>query len=243
MRSRPSWPGNGCLFEREHHRRVAAVLGALDADLLAATACLFGGGTAMALRYGEYRESVDITFLVSDLEGYRTLRQRLTGPDGMRAVARPGMALDQAREVRADPYGVRTMLLVDGVQIKFEVVLEARITLDAPGPDDRVRGVATLTPLDLATCKLLANADRWRDDAVRSPDLIDPAMMAAPKKLLRLATAKARIAYGDSIETALAQGIQDLRNRPHRLDDCMKAMHMTTAPKALLWKRIKALSL
>lgn len=132
------------MFEREHHRRVAAVLGALDADLLAATACLFGGGTAMALRYGEYREPVDITFLVSDLEGYRTLRQRLTGPDGMRAVARPGMALDQAREVRADPYGVRTMLLVDGVQIKFEVVLEARITLDAPGPDDRVRGVATL---------------------------------------------------------------------------------------------------
>ena len=38
------------MFEREHHRRVAAVLGALDADLLAANACVFGGGTAIALR-------------------------------------------------------------------------------------------------------------------------------------------------------------------------------------------------
>ncbi|HKW83534.1 MAG TPA: nucleotidyl transferase AbiEii/AbiGii toxin family protein, partial [Burkholderiaceae bacterium] len=48
------------MFEREHHRRVATVLEALDADVLKANACLFGGGTAIALRYGEYRESVDI---------------------------------------------------------------------------------------------------------------------------------------------------------------------------------------
>jgi len=41
------------------------VLQALDADALASHACLFGGGTAMALRYGEYRESFDIDFLVS----------------------------------------------------------------------------------------------------------------------------------------------------------------------------------
>jgi hypothetical protein len=39
--------------------------------------CYFGGGTAMALRYGEYRESVDIDFLVSDLAGYREMRQLL----------------------------------------------------------------------------------------------------------------------------------------------------------------------
>ena len=93
------------MFEREHHRRIASVLQALDADQLAAHACLFGGGTAMALRHGEYRESVDIDFLVSDREGYRALRQRLSGPQGMRAIARPGMTLSQAREVRAD--GVR----------------------------------------------------------------------------------------------------------------------------------------
>ena len=237
-----SWQADGCLFEREHHRRVAAVLGALDADLLAANACLFGGGTAMALRYGEYRESVDIDFLVSDLAGYRALRQRMAGPDGIRALVRTGEVLNQSRDVRADQYGVRTMLLVDGVQIKFEIVLEARITLQAPGPADRLCGVATLTPLDMASSKLLANADRWRDDAVRSRDLIDLAMMMPAKKLLKAAIAKARTAYGDSIETALAKAVQDLRDRPHRLDQCMAAMQMTTIPKALLWKRIRALA-
>ena len=230
------------MFEREHHRRVAAVLEALEADLLAANACLFGGGTAISLRHGEYRESVDIDFIVSDRGGYRTLRQLLAGPDGVRAIARPGAALDAIRETRADQYGLRTLLRVDGVAIKFEVVLEARIVLEPPGPTDRICGVATLTPLDMLVTKLLANSDRWRDDAVQSRDLIDLAMMQPPKKLLTAALAKARGAYGGSIDIDLNKAIQDLRDRPHRLDHCMAAMQMTSVPKALLWKRIKALS-
>ena len=221
---------------------MAAVLEALDADLLTANACLFGGGTAMSLRHGEYRESVDIDFIVSDRDGYRTLRQRLAGPDGVRAIARPGAALDAIRETRADQYGVRTLLRVDGVAIKFEVVLEARIALEPPGPTDRVCGVATLTPLDMLATKLLANSDRGRDDAVQSRDLIDLAMMQPSKTLLTAALAKARGAYGGSIEIDLNKAIQNLRDRPHRLDHCMAAMQMTSVPKALLWKRIKALS-
>ncbi|MGD9832929.1 MAG: nucleotidyl transferase AbiEii/AbiGii toxin family protein [Piscinibacter sp.] len=229
------------MFERPHHRRIATALEALDADVLAANACLFGGGTAMALRYGEYRESVDIDFLVSRVDGYRQLRQRLTGGDGMRSITRPGHALNQARELRADQYGIRTLLQVDGVDIKFEIVLEGRIDLEAPGPNDRQCGVATLTPLDMATSKLLANSDRWRDDAVMSRDLIDLAMMAPPKALLKRAMDKAQGAYGDSVAADLASAVEDLRARPHRLDQCMQAMAMTTVSKAALWARIKGL--
>lgn len=231
----------GCLFEREHHRRIAVVLAALDAEVLAAHACWFGGGTAMALRYGEYRESVDIDFLVSDLAGYRALRQLLTGPAGIAALVRPGATLTPARELRADQYGLRTLVREGGVAIKFEIVLEARIAFDPPGPDDVIAGVATLTPLDLAAGKLLALADRWRDDSVYSRDLIDLAMMQPPKPLLRAAITKAAEAYGDSIEASLAKAVHDLRERPHRLDACMGAMQMKTLSKAQLWARIKAL--
>jgi hypothetical protein len=236
-----NWAEGACLFERPHHRRIATVLEALDAEVLAANHCLFGGGTAMALRYGEYRESVDIDFLVSKVEGYRHLRQRLTGPDGMRAITRPDRALNPARELRADQYGIRTLLKVEGADIKFEIVLEGRIQLEAPGADDRQCGVATLTPLDMAASKLLANSDRWRDDAVMSRDLIDLAMMAPPKPLLKKALDKARDAYGDSVAADLAGAVEDLRARPHRLDHCMQAMAMTTVSKAALWARIKAL--
>jgi hypothetical protein len=233
------------LFEREHHRRISTVLAALDADLLAANACFFGGGTAMALRYGEYRESVDIDFLVSSREGYRHLRQRLTAPEGLSALVQPGQmlqpAFEQVREMRADQYGLRTLLRVQGADIKFEIVLEARIELEVPGAGDRICGVAALTPLDMVTSKLLANSDRWRDDAVLSRDLIDLAMMAPPRPLLQRAITKAQLAYGDNVEADLAKAIQDLSERPHRLDRCMLDMRMNTVSKAVLWARIKAL--
>jgi hypothetical protein len=229
------------LFERAHHRRIAAVLSSLDPLRLVSNGCLFGGGTAIALRYGEYRESIDIDFLVSYREGYRMLRQWLSGPQGVNALTRPGHPLLQTRELRADQYGLRTLLKVDDTEIKFEILLEARIELAAPAAQDAVCGVASLTPLDLLTSKLLANSDRWADDAVLSRYLIDMAMMQPPKPLMARAIAKAETAYGSSVRNDLAKAIDALRRRPHRLEQCMKAMHIDSVPKAVLWARIKAL--
>jgi hypothetical protein len=229
------------LFDREHHQRIARVLQALDAPLLLAHHCLFGGGTAIALRYGEYRESVDVDFLVADREGYRALRERVTGPAGLRAIARYPDLLQPTRDLRADQYGLRTRVRVDHVEIKFEIVFEARMALEPPGEDDRVCGVATLTPLDLAASKLLANSDRWADDSVFSRDLIDLAMMKPPRALLNAAIHKAAGAYGESVERDLVRAIETLRERPHRLEECRRALQMEQVPQALLWQRIRAL--
>lgn len=226
------------MFERAHHRRIASVLESLDASLLLAHRCLFGGGTA--LRYGEYRESIDVDFLVSNVAGYRELRQRLTGPHGLQALVRDGASLQEVRALRADQYGLRTLLKVDDTEIKFEIVLEGRIELEPPGPDDLVAGVAALTRLDMATTKLLANSDRWADDMVFSRDLIDLAIMQPKGKLLKQAIAKAQVAYGDSVERDLAKAVDHLLGREGRLERCMNAMQVGV-PRALLWQRIKAL--
>ena len=217
------------------------VLESLDADLLLANGCLFGRGTAIVLRHGEYRESVDMDFLVSSLPGYRALRGHLTGKAGLRTLARPGAALEVVREVRADQYGLRTRVRVLGTEIKFEILREARIALESPAADDRVCGIATLTPLDMAASKLLANSDRWADDAVHSRDLIDLAMMEPPKTLLAAAKEKARAAYGDSIDRDLVAAVERLRRNPDKLDECMRALQMSV-PKALVWERIRALT-
>ncbi len=50
------------MFNRPHHQRIAHVLSALDGSVLAQNACWFAGGTCIALKFGEYRESVDIDF-------------------------------------------------------------------------------------------------------------------------------------------------------------------------------------
>ncbi len=229
------------MFERPHHQRIAHVLSALDGERLGRYGCLFAGGTCIALRFGEYRESVDIDFLVADADGYRALREMLTGADGLNAIVREGApALRTLREVRADQYGLRTQVQMDGAAIKFEIVREARIAFETPTAGDRVCGVPTLSALDLAASKLLANSDRHADDGVFSRDLIDLAMMKPRLPLLRAALAKAKGAYGASVARDLAHAIDAMQRRDGWLERCMRAMTMSV-PRAVVWQRVRAL--
>ena len=229
------------MFDRPHHQRIAHVLAALDGKILSQHACWFGGGTCIALRFGEYRESVDMDFMVSDPAGYRDLRLLLTGPEGLVPITRQGaMPLELARSVRADQYGIRTQVLMDGQAIKFEIVREARMVLQAPGPEDQICGVGTMSVLDLATSKLLANADRQADDGVFSRDLIDLAMMDLPLSTLRAALDKATQAYGVAVSRDLAKAIDRLEQRAGWLERCMGVMAMTL-PKAVIWQKIRKL--
>ncbi|MBU0482992.1 MAG: nucleotidyl transferase AbiEii/AbiGii toxin family protein [Proteobacteria bacterium] len=229
------------MYKRQHHQQIAYALRALNGPLLRENNCLFGGGTVMALRFGEYRESVDIDFLVSNITSYRNLRQLLTGTEGIAAIVRKGVEpLLQKPEIRADQYGIRTVLAVAGQPIKFEIVLEGRIELSPPEAGDEICGIATLTPLDMAAGKLLANSDRWADDGVFNRDVIDLAMMRPSLKLLRQAVAKAETAYGQAILRDLRKAIDRLQQKHDWLERCLKALAMTQ-PKALVWKNIRSL--
>ncbi|MES2552659.1 MAG: nucleotidyl transferase AbiEii/AbiGii toxin family protein [Pseudomonadota bacterium] len=228
-------------FERKHHRAIASVLYALDGALLRSCHCLFGGGTAISLCFGEYRESVDIDFLVSDLAGYRQLRSLLVEAQGISGLLHDrSPPLRQVTELRADQYGLRTQLGVADVMIKFEVVFEARISLQKPGPEDVLCNVATLTLLDMVASKLLANADRWADSGVFSRDAIDLAMINPEPAVLQRGMEKAIAAYGDTVPRDLERALDKLLSRSDWLDRCMQAMSINV-PKALLWKRLRSL--
>ncbi len=229
------------MFQRPHHQRIAHILHSLNGERLAELSCYFGGGTAIALRCGEFRESVDIDFLVSDANAYRELRNLLTTNQGLAAITKPDAPpLVLRKELRADQYGIRTSLLMDGHGIKFEIVREARIALEKPGEQDLVCGIPTLTVLDLATSKLLANSDRWGDTAVFSRDVIDLAMLGASNATLRKAVAKAEAAYGESVLRDLGKAIAMLDTRVGWAERCIAAMQIS-APKALIWQRLRVL--
>jgi hypothetical protein len=227
------------MYDRLHHRLVERVLLSLDDGLLARRRCYFAGGTAIALAHGEFRESVDIDFLIADADGYRGLRDDVRRAEGLAGVTRLGALLKVARDVRIDQYGIRTFIDVDGVLIKIEFVREARIDFDPPDETTRIGGVLRLSDRDLAASKLLANADRWADDSVFSRDLIDLAMMDLPRREIQKAKAKAGQAYS-SIERDLRAAVDALGRRPGRLERCLHALQVTT-PLALVWGRIKRL--
>lgn len=227
------------MFERPHHQRIAQVLGALDADLLVKTRCLFGGGTAIALSCGEFRESVDIDFICASIDGYRELRNAITANDLGRLAARP---LPMARAPRADQYGVRCAVLVDGTPVKFEIVFEGRIDMSPPLPEERICGIWTLSQADRVATKLMANADRWADDAVMSRDIIDLSMLSADGKLDAEGVAKAERAYGQSVTTAFQKAKPHLLERDKRLRRCMTALKIEMR-EAELRARLQRLTL
>ena len=229
------------MFERPHHQRIARVLQSLDGSLLKQHGCFFGGGTAIALRYGEYRESLDIDFLVSDAAAYRTLRTLLTTNGDLHAIAVTGQTpWQQVAELRADQYGIRTRVAVDGTEIKVEIVFESRIQLERSGVADTICGIDSLTPLDLTASKLLANSDRWRDEGVFSRDLIDLATMEPDVALLRRGVEKAQSAYGDAVLRDLRRAIDHMAETEGWLERCRAAMAIHDPP-ASIWQRVRAL--
>ena len=229
------------MFSRPHHQRIAHALQLLNAQLLLENKCVFGGGTLIALMFGEYRESVDIDFLVSDILCYRRLREIVTGSGSIANIFKEDATQTiQFGDVRTDQYGIRTSILVAGQPIKFEIVLEGRIELELPNPSDVICGVSTLTKLDMATSKLLANSDRWGDDSVFNRDVIDLAMIPLSLPTLRRAVAKAETAYGKSILRDLNLAIERLESRQNWLEHCIDVLSIQ-ATKAVLWTKIRTL--
>jgi hypothetical protein len=226
------------LFRRLHHQRVAEVLSMLNAPLLAAHNCWFGGGTAIVLANGEFRESADIDFLVSDQQSYRQLRQ-IVRDHGLDALATRELGL--ARTASADGYGIRSSILVAGVAIKFEIILEGRIHLDTPSPEDEICGVRILTRTDQVASKLLANDDRWADTSTFSRDLIDLAMMKPQTAALNAGARKAVDAYGKTVRESLSNAVAYIHERPHLLDGYIRALKIE-APRAAVWQSIRDLS-
>jgi hypothetical protein len=217
---------------------VAEVLSVLNAPLLAEHNCWFGGGTAIVLANGEFRESVDIDFLVSDQRSYRRLRQ-IVRERGLDALAT--RELDLARTPSVDGYGIRSSRLVAGGAIKFEIIHEGRIDLDTPSPDDEICGVRLLTRTDQVASKLLANDDRWADTSTFSRDLIDLAMMKPDTAALKAGARKAVDAYGRTVRESLNSAVTYLRERPHLLDEYIRALNIE-APRASVWQNIRDLS-
>lgn len=212
------------LFRRQHHNNILHALRCLDGSLLLDAECYFGGGTAIVLNLDEYRESVDIDFVCASQEGYRKLRQALWGRSDLAGLLLPEAELKTLRDVRTDQYGIRTLIGVGDVSIKFEIVREARIQL-AGKMDDRF-GVPALTRDCMYAEKLLANADRWADTAVLNRDILDLSMMISRwGQIPDSAWATAEGAYGDTVRKAYDEAVARIRNTEW-LHKCMVGMAM-----------------
>jgi predicted nucleotidyltransferase component of viral defense system len=209
------------MFKRPHHQAVAKILKSFDCDLLQKANCYFAGGTAIVLLLSEYRESIDIDFLCGSPEGYRLLRNIVSEQSLGALLKEP---VKHLREVRADRYGIRTVLEMDARPVRVELVSEARIAITGHYHSDF--GVPVLSREDIYAEKLLANADRGTDRSTMSKDIIDLAMVIKswgdlPEEALK----KVYKAYGQQVLDAYLKSFTMISDKNY-LSNCLKKMHM-----------------
>lgn len=228
------------MFERMRHQQIAIILESLNHELLRDHMCFFGGGTAIAMKYGEYRQSDDIDFMVSSWDHYRDLRGlvKLMGPESL---FQKTTALELPETFLTDQYGIRGWVRILGEQIKFEIVSEGRIELESPSSDDQICGVSTLTQTDMVAEKVLANSDRFLDTATFQRDLFDLAAMNIPDFHNSPGLEKARQSYGETAQRDLNRALEKLLGDPVWLDQCYARLQIST-PRALMIKALKKLA-
>ena len=194
------------------HQAVAAALRAMDHDLLMTNRCWFAGGTEIVLDLGEYRLSKDVDFLCADADGYREMRS-LAATGGASALFGPSVR--EERPFRSDQYGIRGIVSADGIPLRFEIVREARISLE--GRPDPGLGVPRLVPADRISEKLLANADRCQDRSTAYRDAADLGMLALRRgPFPEIALLKAEHAYGDDLGRKLVWALERLSRAEER---------------------------
>lgn len=135
-------------FRIAGHRDIWKILTChLDHDLLKETDARFGGGTLVSMRHGEYRESVDVDFLLCKSRPFSAVKGQV----------RSITDLKLAREPVVEKDAVRLWVEYEGRTVKIEFIHEQRFAFGSP---DNFCGINALNDMDLMACKLFAYSDR-----------------------------------------------------------------------------------
>lgn len=210
-------------FRIDHHNKILTVLQCLNSDVLENGYAYFGGGSILALNFDEYRWSKDIDFISEvGTEGYKYLRT-LVFDNGYEALFSDLSKIQIGRST-TDQYGIRINIVVNGTPIKTEIIAETRFQLDSPRYPSWAP-VPCLSLNDCFTSKLLANSDRYIDNAVESRDLIDLAVLRLQSPIPQSAIDKAEKTY--EVIRPLKRAIELFQSKPEYRQKCYQGLQVT----------------
>jgi hypothetical protein len=213
------------LFERKRHAAIAQLLDSIDADVLVDAQCYLWGGAALAMPFGEWRETTNIDLVVASGYGYRELRQGIS-ERGIPSMFRTPVVV--SREPVTDHYGIQAVLESTAGPVRLRMSYDTRMPLTRPSVSNNVCGVRALTVADLVASKLLAIDDRWQGSASYSRDLIDLAELKANRTDWISGHSKALRIYGGTVDDSLRRAVDFTLSEPGWLDLCARQLRMDT---------------
>lgn len=229
------------MFDNNHHKKIHLILTSLNSEVFKEVGACFGGGTLITLSNNEYRWSKDVDFICPVGPGYKRLREIVSGANFKPQVFFSNTSkLEFPRELKANQYGIRFLVIADQTPIKFEIVAEARIKLNPPKYLEWT-SIPTLDHEDQCTEKLLANADRWVDSSIQSRDLIDLAALRLKAPIEKKAIEKAESAYPviPDLKKALSKFLLDQEYQ----SKCFAALEIVDSKRILEGIRLLAIDM
>lgn len=168
------------LTSREHHRKILHALQFIDKEFLIKNHIYFAGGTLISLLNNEFRVSTDIYFITSSDEGYKAIRSLLNKDGNLDNLFKKQLLIDN--NIRKDQYAIRTKIIVDDTQIKFEILKDKTINID--NYTLNFNGIPCCTEETLIKLKILANSDRAGIISQQGKDIIDLSILSYNQKKL-----------------------------------------------------------
>lgn len=218
-------------FNISRHNKINNLIhNHLNTRLIEENKFYFGGGTLCSMKYGEYRESVDIDFLTCDRNGMINMRL------GENLISE--LPLWKGKQIKSDKDGIRFWVDFRGEAYKIEFIFESRIVFNEPV---RFETILSLDPVSHISCKLLANADRGCGGELQAhKDIIDILVLYEHhgKKALTDAWHMAYEAYGSWLVRCTEKSMQlkdftktleILRMSPNLNDKFLMLMHSFSA--------------
>lgn len=167
------------VWTKKHHNNIWDIMKSIDIETINKSGLVFAGGTLCALRYGEYRESVDIDFFtnIENQKNFSLFQQNIINGNN-------GNILLQNQNSK---YGINIIryernflqLLIknnhknnpneDAKDVKVEFVCS-----EVPLVGKTLfKGVLSLSPIASIACKLIAYKIRGKELSSQKKDLID----------------------------------------------------------------------
>jgi hypothetical protein len=164
------------LFKRPHHNQLASALLCLDTDMLAKSGCYYGGGTAIAMAFGEKRTSFDIDFLATN-DSMSLLKDR---------ISKNGLASIFKRDVKAisEPvlgrYMIKGLVQIDGGKpLKLEIMEEnSSHLIGVQGLIEALPNIVTVNKPMMIAQKIMAAMDRGLEKEFNHRDFWDLCVLA-----------------------------------------------------------------
>lgn len=193
----------------ERHGSIKYLLGCLNPQILEHLGIFFGGGTAIALRLNEFRVSTDVDLFCRDDKALYAARH-IAIEEGIQAFFSKNIPVTLHR---VDHDGLKFFASVNGEEIKCEIFNLGLFPIK--GEKISLYPIPSLTPYELFTAKLFANANRFMDSRNQNKDIIDlGAMLIAWENIPKTAWEAAYIKYGQAdIDGAFKKATKRLSTR------------------------------